>query len=237
MLLHRLCLGLLLLLPSAAHAQFGLGGVVYDPRNFAQNVLNYRKLVEQLTTQTRMYAAQVDALRKLAQLPVRDVRSTIATVDAALRQGHALGYTLANADAVFRQTFPEVATAQFLSAVADDRMTRTVATLRGALAAARASAEVVPNGLARLQQMKQQLATAEGHEQALEVNGAAALYSAEELMLLRQQMAAQTNAQAVYFALDVSERAQANANERAFLSWLATPPPPARTISFRSGAP
>ncbi len=237
MLIRRFSLAAFLLFPSAAHAQFGLGGVVYDPRNLAQNVLNYRKLVAQLTTQTRMYAAQVDALRKLTQLPVRDVRSTIATVDAAMRQGHALGYTLANADAVFRQTFPEVATAQFSPTVANNRVTRTVATLRSAIAAARSSAAVVPNGLARLQQMKQHLATAAGHEQALEVNGAAALYSAEELMLLRQQMAAQTNAQAVYFALDISERAQANANERAFLSWLATPPRPGRTISFRSGAP
>jgi hypothetical protein len=58
----------------------------------------------------------------------------------------------------------------------------------------------MPVGLARLEGMKRQLATIQGHEEALEFNGTVGVYSAEELTLLRHALEAQTNAEAVYFA-------------------------------------
>jgi P-type conjugative transfer protein TrbJ len=217
-----------------AHAQFGLGGVVFDPKNLAQSVLNYKKLISQLTVQTEIYAAQVNALRKLSQLPIRNIQGTIATIDATMRQGASLGYSLSNVDAAFRQTFPDTTTAQFNTLLHNRRTAQAIATLRSAIDAAQQVAQTVPGSLAQLQLMKQQLVQSVGHEQALEVNGAASVYGAEELTLLRQQLAAQTNAQVVYFAHELTQRAQADANERAFFAWLATPPKPAATISYRS---
>jgi hypothetical protein len=45
----------LLLLPVASQAQFGFGGVVYDPTNYANAVLRYQELVQQLAQLKQTY--------------------------------------------------------------------------------------------------------------------------------------------------------------------------------------
>ena len=45
----------LLLLPAASEAQFGFGGIVYDPTNYGNAVLRYRQLVQQLAQLRETY--------------------------------------------------------------------------------------------------------------------------------------------------------------------------------------
>lgn len=73
----------------------------------------------------------------------------------------------------------------------------------------------------------------QGHEQALELQNTAAVYSAEELMLLRQAAMAQTNIQAVYYAHEVNAEAQRDAAVRATLEQLARPPVATPLVSLR----
>ena len=55
-------------------AQFGLGGIVYDPTNYAQNVLTAARTLEQINNQIRMLQNQAAQLlneaRNLEQLPL-----------------------------------------------------------------------------------------------------------------------------------------------------------------------
>ncbi len=46
---------MLLLLPVASQAQFGFGGIVYDPSNYANAVLRYSQLVQQLAQLRQTY--------------------------------------------------------------------------------------------------------------------------------------------------------------------------------------
>jgi hypothetical protein len=46
---------MLLLLPVASQAQFGFGGIVYDPTNYANAVLRYSQLVQQLAQLRQTY--------------------------------------------------------------------------------------------------------------------------------------------------------------------------------------
>ena len=59
------------LVPAPAHAQFG--GIVYDPSNYAQNVLTAARTLEQINNQIRQLQNQATSLineaRNLASLP------------------------------------------------------------------------------------------------------------------------------------------------------------------------
>src|SRR2546422_6915197 len=62
-----LVIALTLLAAPAGHAQFGLlgSGIVFDPSNFARNVLHYARRLEQMNLQRQQLQQQLTALRKL----------------------------------------------------------------------------------------------------------------------------------------------------------------------------
>src|SRR5260370_33129458 len=55
-----------MLTPTTARAQFGLigGGIVFDPSNFARNVLHYARRLEQMNLQRHQLPQPLTALRK-----------------------------------------------------------------------------------------------------------------------------------------------------------------------------
>jgi P-type conjugative transfer protein TrbJ len=237
-LAKTLLLGVILAtsLPRTAHAQFGIGGVVFDPKNLAQAVLLYNRVLDQLTLQRQQLQAQIAAMQKLAAPPWRDIQTTMSEVDALTRQGQAISYSLQNLNTVFSETFPGTLTSVTTGgypAAEQTQTTRTLATLLGTLTAAQRAAAEFPAGLATLRAMKSQVGTVQGHEQALELNGTIDVYSAEQLTMLSQQIAALTNAEAVYYAHQVNTRAQTEANVRAFLTQMGTTPPQRPGFSYR----
>src|SRR5258708_38902390 len=69
---------MLLLLPIASHAQFGFGGIVYDPTNYANAVLRYSQLIQQLAQLRQTYQQvlnqsnlAVQMSRNLQNMPAR----------------------------------------------------------------------------------------------------------------------------------------------------------------------
>jgi len=87
-------------------------------------------------------------------------------------------------------------------------------------------------GVSRMQERNAGLL---GHLQAMELQNTALVYSAEELMLLRQQLMAQTNLQAAYYARELASRAQEDTTLRALVDVLATPVPTGTRVSLRVG--
>jgi type IV secretion system protein TrbJ len=237
---HRVvCAALLLLglgaVASPAEAQLGIlgSGIVFDPTNFARNVLHYARRLEQMAMQRTQLEEQLTAMRKLANPSWRDIGPDLAAMDALLQQGEALGYTLRSIDTTFQQTFPGAHPFQNYPAESDTQATRTLATLRGALDASNRGSQDVTAGLAQLTAIKGQVGTIGGHEEALELNSTIGVYSAEELMLLRQAVAALTNVEAVYYAKQVNGDAQEQATVQAELSAMSAPGPSYAPISLR----
>src|SRR5467141_1597766 len=97
-----------LLTPTKARAQFGLigGGIVFDPSNFARNVLHYARRLQQMALQKQQLQQQLAAMRKLPNPPWRDIRQTVAQLDGLMADGRALSYRLRNLDQQFQATFP-----------------------------------------------------------------------------------------------------------------------------------
>lgn len=214
-----------MLTPATMHAQFGFGGIVYDPTNFARNVLHYARRLEQMDLQVKQFQQQLVALQKLGNPKWRQINATLAQADALMQQGQSLAYSLSAIDAEFGRTFPGVQVFQNYLTDEKTQATRTLATMRGALNAVSRAAQDFPTSVARLEAMKQQLGSIQGHEQALELNGTIGMYSAEELTMLHRAIATLTNVQAVYYADQVNSEAQRQATFRARLVAMSAPGP------------
>lgn len=230
-----LCTGALLLGPVRAEAQLPFlgSGIVFDPTNFARNVLHYARRLEQMNMQRVQLQQQIAAMRKLANPNWRRIDAALTQMDALMQQGQALSYTLRTIDAQFQQTFPGARVFQNYPAEQRAQAVRTIATMRGALDAASRAAQDVPTSIARLDAMKRQFGAIQGHEQALELNGTIDMYSAEELTMLRQAVSALTNVEAVYYAQQVNTQAQQEATFRARMATMSAPGPQYAAMSLR----
>ena len=217
---------------AAAHAQL-FGGPVFDAANFARNVLHYSRRLEQMHLQRQQLQQQLVAMRKLASPPWRDITNTVAQLNALAADGRALSYQLANLDQQFRATFPVDRSFQDWPAERRAQAVRTVATMRNVLAGARAQAQSFNQGMGRIAQIKAQARTVQGHQAAIELQSTATVFGAEELMLLRQALMAQTSMQAVYYADRVNTEAQQAATIDERLRAMSRPARRRAPVSLR----
>jgi P-type conjugative transfer protein TrbJ len=232
-----LLLSLLFLAPRAsASAQLG-SGIVFDPTNFARNVLHYARRLEQMDLQRQQLEQQLAAMRKLPNPPWRDISQTVGQLNALMADGRALSYQLANLDQQFRATFPVDQSFRDWPTERRAQAQRTVATMGAVLAGARAQAQGFNDGLGRIAQIKAQVGTVPGHEAALELQNTATVFTAEELMLLRQALMAQTSMQAVYYADRVNTESQQAATIDDRLTGLSAAARRGQPISLRVDRP
>ena len=188
---------------------------VFDPTNYAENVLHVTKAIEQIQLTRSQIDNQLRALRKLAHPEWRDIRDIVTAAAAAQSPGVALGRR-------FSSVFPGAVATRDYPAEERSRSRSTLAALAGVLDAARTSSSTVAPGASQLDRFQPQVADAQGHEESLELANTVHVYTAQELTLLRQAVAAQTSAQAVYYAHEVNARAEADENARALWSSMAS---------------
>jgi hypothetical protein len=177
---------------------------VFDAANFHQSVL-------QLAADLRM-------LGKLDGPRWRSVAGVVAAGDALLPAGAVGSAPIAT------RGYPAVERAGVASALA---------TLAGAVAVSGAERPSLAAGTAQLDGMKGQVSGLQGPESALELLNTVHVFSAEELVLLRQAVLAGVNAQSVYYGQEVSGRALVDENARALYAGMSTTPPRRAVVSFR----
>ncbi|NUQ20029.1 MAG: hypothetical protein HOQ09_03615 [Gemmatimonadaceae bacterium] len=229
---HIAAIALAVVIPAAAHAQFG-SPIVFDPSNFVRNVLHYARRLEQMNMQRQQLQVELAALQKLKSPKWREISTTLTQIDGLLQDGQSLAYNLRAIDAEFRRTFPGAQAFRDYPAEQRRQAVRTLATLRTALDAANRATRDLPGAVAKLGVMKGQLTAARGHEEALEVNGTIAMYGVEELTMLRQAIAALTNVQAVVAADQVNATTQERETYRARLVAMSAPGPRYASISLQ----
>ncbi len=114
LLLSAAMLSPLTLSPTApAHAQF-FGGIVYDPSNYAQNLLTAVRTLEminnqikQLTNEAHMIANQVKDLTNLPYTARAALKARLADIDTLIKTAKGLAYDVASIDATFKALYPE----------------------------------------------------------------------------------------------------------------------------------
>ncbi len=135
-----------------AYAQFGFGGIVYDPSNYAQNVLTAAHTLQQINNQITSLQNEATMLinqaKNLASLPysaLQTLQQNVQQTQALLQQAKGIAFNVQQIDQMFTQKYGNVslsASDQHLVTNARDRWKNTVGGLQDAM---RVQAGVVGN--------------------------------------------------------------------------------------------
>ena len=127
------------MLASPAHAQW----IVYDPTNYAQNVLTAARTLEQINNQITSLQNEAQMLinqaRNLASLPyssLQQIQQNVSRTQQLLAQAQNIAFDVQNIDQAFQQQYGNVslsATDAQLVADARDRWQNTVGGLQDAM--------------------------------------------------------------------------------------------------------
>ncbi|WP_129139878.1 P-type conjugative transfer protein TrbJ [Modicisalibacter coralii] len=131
------------MLATPAYAQFGFGRIVYDPSNYAQNVLTAARTLEQINNQITSLQNEAQMLinqaRNLASLPyssLQQIQQNVSRTQQLLSDAQNIAFDVQNIDQAFQQQYGNVslsATDAQLFADARDRWQNTVGGLQDAM--------------------------------------------------------------------------------------------------------
>lgn len=111
-----LCLSLStsLMVTPRASAQFGFGGVVYDPANHTQNILTAVRSLQEINQQIQQLAHEIQMLENMAKdletLPTSiadELRNKILTVDNLIRIARGIEYDVIQIDTEYERIYRE----------------------------------------------------------------------------------------------------------------------------------
>ena len=131
------------MLASPAHAQFGFGRIVYDPSNYAQNLLTAARTLEQINNQITSLQNEAQMLinqaRNLASLPhssLQQLQQNVQRTQQLLGQAQNIAFEVGQIDQAFQSQYGNVslsATDAQLVADARGRWENTVGGLQDAM--------------------------------------------------------------------------------------------------------
>lgn len=202
--------------PSTASAQFA----VYDIANHIENAISAVHAATQVVNQATQIAQQLDqiryqlqALEKLGMPTWRELPLFMRDLDALMSTGEAIAYSAADLNARLEETFPGYRLPDDLNVSRETRMqlNRTLATMHNALRTTARQMEELDAGMSNLQQIKRQMGSIRGHQEALELGATLQAHAAEELVMVRQNLAVLNNVLTVAHAEQLQQRLQAEA--------------------------
>jgi P-type conjugative transfer protein TrbJ len=202
--------------------------IVYDPSNYAQNVLQAARALQQINNQITSLQNQATMLinqaRNLASLPyssLQQLQQSIQRTQLLLSQAQGIAYNVQNIDQAFRTTYGSAsmtASDQQLVANARERWQNTVSGLQDAM---RVQAGVVGNidtNRAQMSTLVGQSQGATGALQATQAGNQLLALQAQQLADLTAVVAANGRAQALADAERSAAAEQGREQRRRFLT-------------------
>lgn len=209
-----------------AHAQFG--GIVYDPTNYAQNLLTATRALQQINNQITSLQNEATGLinqaRNLTSLPfssLQQLQQSVQRTQQLLGEAQRIAYNVQNIDQAFRTTYGSAsmsASDQQLVAGARDRWQNTVGGLQDAM---RVQAGVVGNIDTNRTQMSALVGQSQGATGALQATQAGnqlLALQAQQLADLTAVVAANGRAQSLTEAERAAAAEQGREQRRRFLT-------------------
>lgn len=140
------------MLAGPAHAQFGFGRIVYDPSNYAQNVLTAARTLEQINNQITSLQNEAQMLinqaRNLASLPyssLQQLQQNVQRTQQLLGQAQNIAFEVGQIDQAFQQQYGNVSLSATDSQLVADARSRWENTVGGLQDAMRVQAGAVGN--------------------------------------------------------------------------------------------
>lgn len=218
---------LALIIAAPAEAQFG--GIVYDPTNYAQNVLTAARSLQQINNQITQIQNQAQSLinqaRNLANLPTSMLSSIQRDIDRTrqlISQAQQIAYNVQNIDQVFSQRYPSGSLAGTSSGdLVSNAQTRWTDALAAYQDALRTGATVTGN-LDGTRDQSSALVTASqgatGALQAAQAGNQLIALQTRQLADLTAMVAAQSRAAAIQSARAAADEAQGREQTKRFLA-------------------
>jgi P-type conjugative transfer protein TrbJ len=220
--------GLMMTAAVLAPRQLVAQAIVFDPSNYAQNVLTAARTLQQINNQITSLQNEAQMLinqaKNLANLPyssLQQLEQTIGRTEQLLAQTQRIAYDIQQIDRAFATTYAPASASQSdqsLSATAQLRWQNTVAGLQDAL---RVQATAVNNLSATRSQMSALVSASQGATGALQASQAGNQLLAlqiQQLADLGAVISAQGRAQALEATQRASAQDQSNEQLRRFLT-------------------
>ncbi|MBX9875848.1 MAG: P-type conjugative transfer protein TrbJ [Beijerinckiaceae bacterium] len=209
-----------------AHAQFG--GIVYDPTNYAQNVLTAARSLQQVNNQIQQIQQQATSLvneaRNLASLPfssLQQLQQQVQRTQQLLGEAQRIAYDVQNVQQVFNDRYKGAAltgTHAQMVANANARWADSVGAFEDAL---RVQAGVVGNidgARTTMDGLVTSSQSATGALQAAQAGNQLLALQSQQLADLTALVAAQGRAQALDSARNAAVEAESRERLRRFLT-------------------
>ena len=216
------------MLASPAHA-FGFGRIVYDPTNYAQNLLTAARTLEQINHQITSLQNEAQMLinqaKNLASLPyssLQTLQQNVQRTQQLLAQAQNIAFDVQNVDQMFQQKYGKVSLSATDAQLVADARSRWQNTVGGLQDAMRVQAGVVGN----IDTNRAEMATLVGESQGATVALQATQAGNQLLALQSQQLSdliAVISANGRAGALSEAERATAAEQGRIQRQRFLTP--------------
>ncbi|WP_266035656.1 P-type conjugative transfer protein TrbJ [Brucella intermedia] len=216
------------MMAAPAHAQFGFGRIVFDPSNYAQNVLTAARTLQQTNQQITQLQNEAQMLinqaRNLASLPyssIQQLQQNVQRTQQLLSQAQNIAFDVQKIDQAFQAQYGNAslsATDQELVAGARARWQNTVGGLQDAM---RVQAGVVGNIDGQRAEMAALIGQSQGATGALQATQAGnqlLALQAQQLSDLTALLAANGRAEALSAAEQAAAAEQGREQRRRFLT-------------------
>lgn len=214
--------------PPAA-AQF-FGGVVYDPANHAQNVLQAVRALQEIENQIQQLGHEIEMLenmdRNLETLPVNVAEAIILDrinrIQALIENAQGIGYRVGDVETKYDAAYPEDYGAlpppqAVLVEDARARWRQSRTAYRDTLLTLSAALEDNETDAAAIASLIEKSQTAAGALQAAQAGNQIEALQTEQLMQMEAVMAAQYRADALDHARELAEEERARARFKSFM--------------------
>ena len=206
--------------------------IVFDPANYAQNILTATRELQQVNNEIQMLENQATSLinqaRNLASLPYSSLTSLqqqISQTQQLLGQAQRIAYSVSTIDQAFSQTYPQAySSATSSEQLLADAKTRWQNALAGFQDAMRVQAGVVDNlgnTRAQVDALVSSSQSASGALQAAQSGNQLVALQTTQLSDLTAIMASIARAQSLDAARRLEAQVQAQAQTKAFLNYGA----------------
>ena len=227
------------LLASAAALMIAAAGmparaqwIVFDPTNYAQNVLTAARELSQVNNEIQMLENQATSLlnqaRNLASLPYSSLASLqqqISQTQQLLGQAQRIAYSVSAIDQAFTQTYPQAyassTSSQQLLADAQTRWQNALAGFRDAMRVQAGVVANLDNTHAQISALLSSSQSATGALQAAQSGNQLVALQTTQLSDLTAIMASIARAQSLDAARRLETQVQAQAQTKAFLNYGA----------------
>ena len=223
-----LSLGAAVIAPAPAYAQFGFGGIVYDPTNYAQNVLTAARTLEQINNQIRMLQNQATQLineaRNLEALPLtvlEPLQQQIRQTQQLLSKAQGIAHNVEAIEREFARNYsPASLTGSQRDMVrrAQERWRTSVGAFEDALKVQAGAVQNLEGSRTAVQSLVTASQSATGALQAAQAGNQLLALQSQQLADLIATMASMNRAQALDAANEAAAKAQAREQLRRFMA-------------------